>query len=64
MMMENKFEKIRELEEKRDAKAIEFNSLFAQWVEIQNKLFNLRKEIKDISCLLYDLYDESEGNDE
>lgn len=63
-MMENKFEKIRELEEKRDAKAIEFNSLFSQWVDIQNKLFNLRKEIKEISSLLYDLYDESEGNDE
>lgn len=63
-MMENKFEKIRELEEKRDAKAIEFNSLFSQWVDIQNKLFNLRKEIKEISSLLYDLYDESDGNDE
>ena len=59
----NKFEKIRELEEKRDAKAIEFNSLFAQWVEIRNKLFTLRKEIDDISSLLYDLYDESEESD-
>ena len=63
-MMENKFEMIKDLEEKRDVKVIEFNSLFSQWVEIQNKLFNLRKEIIDISCLLYDLYDESEGNDE
>lgn len=58
MKMENKFEMIKDLEEKRDAKAIEFNSLFSQWMEIQNKLFNLRKEI---SSLLYDLYDESEG---
>ena len=62
-MMENKFEKIRELEEKRDVKAIEFNSLFSKWVEIQNKLFNLRKEIKDISSLLYELYDENEESD-
>lgn len=59
----NKFEKIRELEEKRDAKVIEFNILYSKTREIHERMFNLKNEISDIDKLLFDLYDESEGND-
>ena len=60
--MNNKYEQIKELEEKRDAKAIEFNCLFSQLKSIQDRLYQIRNEIKDIDHILFDLYDESEGD--
>lgn len=59
----NKFEQIKELEEKRDAKTIEFNCLFSQLKSIQDRLYQIRNEIKDIDHILFDLYDESEESD-